>query len=421
LQILDLVELGWLENEALDYHNGKIAFPRIMQHFWPHRRRDKRPGHWYHFTQLPTEVETDPQTGFALVYNILFHFKKPNNNYTSSEIINLTTSILRATEIELGDIVEPIAPLCGAKGNKTWNGMIRIHLKYRSKDSIELLEGKCIFALVIDETLTIAKVCKGYDNLALQEQLATKITSNNLIGVAAHMIMQQMIADNYRRRYEFEVTQVIKNKLEDSHVWIITTSPKQRNKTMKHKVAINGDLICPTTNNLEKLTEAKLAKKNCLMLIAVNLNMYKTTEEVEHGIKEILGDKNVVNLYFPRRCDNAHSGTLNVECQFPTTYKQYVKQTVKLHNKYIKFTPHPRSMDRANVPSEETLWKFGFLDVNTALANTVQAIQNAQGPIASNNSKKDVSREELTAIVKEEIKEEQQQLKIVLTREMRTM
>jgi hypothetical protein len=45
LQILDLVELGWLENEALDYHNGKIAFPRVMQHFWPHTRRAKRPGH----------------------------------------------------------------------------------------------------------------------------------------------------------------------------------------------------------------------------------------------------------------------------------------------------------------------------------------------------------------------------------------
>jgi hypothetical protein len=43
------------------------------------------------------------------------------------------------------------------------------------------------------------------------------------------------------------------------------------------------------------------------------------------------------------------------------------------------------------------------------------------GPIAISSSKKDVSREELTAIVKEKINEEQQQLKIVLTREMRTM
>jgi hypothetical protein len=45
--------------------------------------------------------------------------------------------------------------------------MICIHFKNPNKDGIELLEGKLIFALIIDETLTIAKVCKGYDNLAL--------------------------------------------------------------------------------------------------------------------------------------------------------------------------------------------------------------------------------------------------------------
>ena len=101
-----------------------------------------------------------------MVYNILFHYEKPNN-YNSNEIINLTTSRLQAMEIELGDIVEPIAPLCGARGNKNWNGMNRIDLKNPNEDGIELLERKCIFALVIDETLT--KVCKGYDNLALQE------------------------------------------------------------------------------------------------------------------------------------------------------------------------------------------------------------------------------------------------------------
>jgi hypothetical protein len=62
-------------------------------------------------------------------------------------------------------------------------------------------------------------------------------------------------------------------------------------------------------------------------------------------------------------------------------------------------------MDGANAPEEDTLQKFGFLDVNTTLANTVQAIQNAQGPIASTN-KKDTSRKVITAIVKETLNEE---------------
>ena len=136
------------------------------------------------------------------------------------------------------------------------------------------------------------------------------------------------------------------------------------------------------------------------MLITINLNIHKTTEEIELGIKEILGNKNVANFYFPKRRDNAHSGTVNVECQFPTTYKQHVKRTIKLHNKYVKFTPHPCSMDGANAPSEETLKKFGFLDVNTALANTIQAIQNTQSPIASSSSGKNaVTREEITALI----------------------
>jgi hypothetical protein len=63
-------------------------------------------------------------------------------------------------------------------------------------------------------------------------------------------------------------------------------------------------------------------------------------------------------------------------------------------------------MDGASAPEEEKLRKFGFLDVNTALANTVQAIQNAQGPITS-TSKRDTTREEITAIFKETLSVEQ--------------
>jgi hypothetical protein len=50
LTIPELLELGWLENDVLDCYNRKITFPRVTQHFWLHTRRDKKPGHWYHFT-----------------------------------------------------------------------------------------------------------------------------------------------------------------------------------------------------------------------------------------------------------------------------------------------------------------------------------------------------------------------------------
>ena len=65
------------------------------------------------------------------------------------------------------------------------------------------------------------------------------------------------------------------------------------------------------------MIEVELTKKNCLMLIVVNLNMHKTTKEVEHGIKELLGDKNVINLYFPKRYDNVHRGIVNMSINSP--------------------------------------------------------------------------------------------------------
>jgi hypothetical protein len=74
---------------------------------------------------------------------------------------------------------------------------------------------------------------------------------------------------------------VLKAKPKDSHAWVITALPEQRYGVLKHKVAVNKELLYPTTNTSEKLTEAKLTKKNCLMFIAVNLNMNKSTEEVE--------------------------------------------------------------------------------------------------------------------------------------------
>ena len=43
----------------------------------------------------------------------------------------------------------------------------------------------------------------------------------------------------------------------------------------------------------------------------------------------------------------------------------------------MEFTPHPKSLDGINAPSPEELTKLGFSDVNTALASTVEALENA--------------------------------------------
>ena len=54
-----------------------------------------------------------------------------------------------------------------------------------------------------------------------------------------------------------------------------------------------------------------------------------------------------------------------------------MKQNHLVLGKYIEFSPHPKSLDGIDAPSATELTRLGFSDVNTALANTVQALENA--------------------------------------------
>jgi len=93
-------------------------------------------------------------------------------------------------------------------------------------------------------------------------------------------------------------------------------------------------------------------------------------------------------------------------------YKTFYKKTVKLLGKHVEFTPHPRSLDGANAPNAIELNRLGFSDVNTALANTIEALENIP---AKENPHKDLMREivgirEEITTMKEELRSEQQQI-----------
>ena len=105
------------------------------------------------------------------------------------------------------------------------------------------------------------------------------------------------------------------------------------------------------------------------------LNVGKTTVEIESNIKKLLEDKNVIASYFPKTTNQHHSDTMNIECAYPTIYKQFVKKTVMLYNKYIRFNPHLRSYHEEYAPNEEALKKFSYIEV----ANPILALQNASG------------------------------------------
>ena len=71
-----------------------------------------------------------------------------------------------------------------------------------------------------------------------------------------------------------------------------------------------------------------------------------------------------------------HIGVYNLEVLNPTIYKQYVKTTPKILNKYVTFRPHPRNLDGTNAPHEDVLKEFGFLDVNNVIARAMTTIAN---------------------------------------------
>ena len=88
------------------------------------------------------------------------------------------------------------------------------------------------------------------------------------------------------------------------------------------------------------------------------------------------------------------------------------KKTVKLVGKYVEIIPHPRSLDGPNAPSANELTRLGFSDVNTALASTIETLENipAKGNIHKDIMKEIVGiREEITTM-KEELRSEQVQI-----------
>ena len=158
--------------------------------------------------------------------------------------------------------------------------------------------------------------------------------------------------------------------------WVEATSPEQAKKINTYKISLDNEIFEAKFTSRDKLTEDDKAKKNALILIVKNLNKVKDTERIEYELKKYMEKINVLNIFF--KIENGkHVGSCNVHRLNTTVYKKFVKKNTKLLGKYIEFTPHPKSLDGINAPSQEELTRLGFSYVNTALANTVEALENA--------------------------------------------
>ena len=157
---------------------------------------------------------------------------------------------------------------------------------------------------------------------------------------------------------------------------MVAPSPEQAKKINIFKIALDNEIFEAKFTMREKLTKDDKAKNNALILIVKNLNKVKSTEELEYEIKKHMGEKNVVSIFF-RLKGGKHVGSCNVQCLNAAVYKKFSKKNEKFFGKYVEFSPHPKNLDGTNAPTNEELVRLGFQDVNTALANTVKAIENA--------------------------------------------
>ena len=181
--------------------------------------------------------------------------------------------------------------------------------------------------------------------------------------------------EGFDRTYDYEITNVQKKK-EMSFAWAVATSPEQAKKINTYKISLDNEIFSAKFTSRDKLTEEDKARKNALILIVKNLNKVKDTDIIEYELKKYMGERNVVNVFF--KIENGkHVGSRNVQCLNAAVYKKFVKKNTKLLGKYIEFTAHPKSLDGVNAHSQEELTRLGFTDVNTALANTVEALENA--------------------------------------------
>lgn len=89
-----------------------------------------------------------------------------------------------------------------------------------------------------------------------------------------------------------------------------------------------------------------------------------------------------------------HGGSYNVQCLNAAVYKKYIRQNHRIVGKYIEFSSHPKSLDGINAPLQQ-LTRLGFYDVTIALANTIQALENAPS--------KGYIREDLGKVVEETV------------------
>jgi hypothetical protein len=399
-----------------------VAFLRVPQILYPSIREDKVLGQHYNLTQIPFEVEVHPDTGLSLDFHVTIFFEKPKTAFTHDEILDKAFKRFEEMKIPFGtNIRHPISILCKntktQEEPRTWVGILKAHLLKPEIHAIDLLRGIRPFILRLDDNaLFLGKVAKGYDAVAKNNLFFVNFASKSLEDVTTHSLFKEVLEDSFERKQEYEIIGVQKGAPLD-FAWIVASTPNQTKKIREYKIQVQHEVLQGVLTMAKAIrnrnaTPEQRAKRDCLKLVVYNLPPTKTTEMISHAIKEKMGEKNVVDIFYHNSDGEKHSGKANIECLSPIVYRQYLDKTITILGKYIEFTPHPRSLEGMAPPFEENIKKFGFCDNNQALVDTLEVVQNAP---ASSSS---VTKEDIVAIVEGAVENGNKRLKKEMHKEM---
>ena len=210
------------EKETAELLASVFSYPHVSQTLFPLERPDGIEGQHFNITQLPFEVEVDPDTGLSYDYQVAIYFQRPTKQYTHEEILKLTQARLKDMRIALGSkIAEPIAILCKNGSARHWSGTIKLHLKHPGVDGINLLNGTRPFILTLDSDMTVGKICKSYNTIARNNMLSVKINSPSLGNIMGHALFKEIVEESFKRGQELEITGVQKKiPPKHGHGWL---------------------------------------------------------------------------------------------------------------------------------------------------------------------------------------------------------
>jgi hypothetical protein len=184
-----LVQQGMPSSEITECLSYRHFFPRVTQALYPSVRSDNLLGQHYHLTQLPSHVNIDPATGLSPTYQLVIRVDTNYRDFSKIDVQEAAASRFEVMRIPLATrFHEPICAIVDRASTK-WLGFLKVDLLNPHTDGLALLQGKCIFMLLLRSEYVVGKIEKGFDfnstsfsrKIKIQSPILTQYNSRHLL------------------------------------------------------------------------------------------------------------------------------------------------------------------------------------------------------------------------------------------------